>query len=165
MNSSNLQSHPTASPHLFTSIDMGTNSFKLLIVHADPSTRSFVPVERLKEPVVLSRESPTSISPQSQSRAIQSLRNFKSLILSHNVPLNQIRCVATEALRRAENQKHFVETALEDVGIQIDVLSGEEEARLVYLGVLQFLPVFERSVLCIDIGGGSTEFVVGKKLW
>nr|VDD55662.1 unnamed protein product [Brassica oleracea] len=163
MNSSNLQSHPTASPHLFTSIDMGTNSFKLLIVHADPSTRSFVPVERLKEPVVLSRESPTSISPQSQSRAIQSLRNFKSLILSHNVPLNQIRCVATEALRRAENQKHFVETALEDVGIQIDVLSGEEEARLVYLGVLQFLPVFERSVLCIDIGGGSTEFVVGKR--
>ncbi|KAG2256658.1 hypothetical protein Bca52824_075952 [Brassica carinata] len=163
MNSSNLQSHPTASPHLFTSIDMGTNSFKLLIVHADPSTRSFVPVERLKEPVVLSRESPTSISPQSQSRAIQSLRNFKSLILSHNVPLNQIRCVATEALRRAENQKHFVETALEDVGIQIDVLSGEEEARLVYLGVLQFLPVFERSALCIDIGGGSTEFVVGKR--
>ncbi|CAF2260437.1 unnamed protein product, partial [Brassica napus] len=163
MNSSNLQSHPTAPPHLFTSIDMGTNSFKLLIVHADPSTRSFVPVERLKEPVVLSRESPTSISPQSQSRAIQSLRKFKSLILSHNVPLNQIRCVATEALRRAENQKHFVETALDDVGIQIDVLSGEEEARLVYLGVLQFLPVFERSALCIDIGGGSTEFVVGKR--
>ncbi|KAL0697492.1 hypothetical protein Bca4012_053614 [Brassica carinata] len=166
MNSSNLQSNPTlppSPPHLFTSIDMGTNSFKLLIVHADPSLRSFLPVERLKEPVVLSRESPTSISPQSQSRAIQSLRRFKSLILSHHVPPSQIRCVATEALRRAENRSHFVETVLEDVGIKIDVLEGEEEARLVYLGVLQFLPVFERSVLCIDIGGGSTEFVVGKR--
>ncbi|KAF8107989.1 hypothetical protein N665_0115s0004 [Sinapis alba] len=164
MNSSNLQSSPTASPHLFTSIDMGTNSFKLLIVHTDPSgRRSFLPVERLKEPVVLSRESPTSISSQSQSRALQSLHKFKSLILSHNVSVNQIRCVATEALRQAENQKQFVETVFDDVGIQIDVLSGEEEARLVYLGVLQFLPVFEKAVLCIDIGGGSTEFVVGKR--
>lgn len=56
-----------------------------------------------------------------------------------------------------------MEAVLDDVGIKIDVVDGEEEARLVYLGVLQFLPVFERSVLCIDIGGGSTEFVVGKR--
>ncbi|XP_023645202.1 uncharacterized protein LOC17900328 [Capsella rubella] len=159
--SSNLQSSPVSS-QLFTSIDMGTNSFKLLIVRADPSGRSFVPIERLKEPVVLSRESPTSISSQSQDRALQSLRKFKSLILSHNVSCDRIRCVATEALRRAENQKQFVEAVFEDVGLKVDVLSGEEEARLVYLGVLQFLPVFEKSVLCIDIGGGSTEFVVGK---
>ncbi|VVA90583.1 unnamed protein product [Arabis nemorensis] len=157
----NLQSNPIPSS-LFTSIDMGTNSFKLLIVHADPSGRFFVPVERLKEPVVLSRESPTSISSQSQVRALQSLHKFKSLILSHNLSDDRIRCVATEALRRAENQKQFVETVYDDVGIHVDVLSGEEEARLVYLGVLQFLPVFEKSVLCIDIGGGSTEFVVGK---
>lgn len=157
----NLQSNPIAS-QLFTSIDMGTNSFKLLIVHADPSGRSFVPIETLKEPVVLSRESPTSISSQSQARALQSLRKFTSLILSHNVSVDRIRCVATEALRRAENQKQFVEAVFEDVGLRVDVLSGEEEARLVYLGVLQFLPVFEKSVLCVDIGGGSTEFVVGK---
>lgn len=158
---SNLQSNPVSS-QLFTSIDMGTNSFKLLIVHADPSGRSFVPIERLKEPVVLSRESPTSISSPSQARALQSLRKFKSLILSHNVSGDRIRCVATEALRRAENQKQFVEAVFEDVGLKVDVLSGEEEASLVYLGVLQFLPVFEKSVLCVDIGGGSTEFVVGK---
>uniref|UniRef100_A0A1J3IRF8 Exopolyphosphatase n=1 Tax=Noccaea caerulescens TaxID=107243 RepID=A0A1J3IRF8_NOCCA len=159
---SNMQSSPISS-QLFTSIDMGTNSFKLLIVHADPPGRSFVPVERLKEPVVLSRESATSISSQSQIRALQSLQKFKSLILSHNVSCDRIRCVATEALRQAENQKEFVETVYEDLGLRVDVLSGEEEARLVYLGVLQFLPVFEKSVLCIDIGGGSTEFVVGKR--
>ncbi|KAL1195366.1 hypothetical protein V5N11_021119 [Cardamine amara subsp. amara] len=159
---SNMQSNPISS-QLFTSIDMGTNSFKLLIVHADPSGRSFVPVERLKEPVVVSRESPTSISALSQARALQSLQKFKSLILSHNVSSDRIRCVATEALRRAENQKQFVEAVYEDVGLKVDVLSGEEEARLVYLGVLQFLPVFEKSVLCVDIGGGSTEFVVGKR--
>ncbi|XP_010528923.1 PREDICTED: uncharacterized protein LOC104805912 [Tarenaya hassleriana] len=151
------------SPSLFASIDMGTNSFKLLIVHADPSGRFFFPIEKLKEPVVLSRESPTSISPQSQVRALQSLRKFKSLILSHNLSCDQTRCVATEALREAENQKHFLEAVYEDVGFQVDVLSGEEEARFVYLGVLQFLPVFEKSVLCVDIGGGSTEFVVGKR--
>ncbi|ESQ35952.1 hypothetical protein EUTSA_v10007209mg [Eutrema salsugineum] len=158
----NLQSNPVSS-QLFTSIDMGTNSFKLLIVHADPSGRSFVPVERLKEPVVLSRESPTLISSQSQVRALDSLQKFKSMILSHNVSGERVRCVATEALRQAENQKQFVETVFEDLGLHVDVLSGEEEARLVYLGVLQFLPVFEKSVLCIDIGGGSTEFVVGKR--
>jgi len=158
---SNLLSNPISS-EVFTSIDLGTNSFKLLIVQAEPSGRSFVPIERLKEPVVLSRESPTSISSQSQARALQSLRKFKSLILSHHVSGDRIRCVATEALRRAENQEEFVDAVFEDVGLKVDVLSGEEEARLVYLGVLQFLPVFEKSVLCVDIGGGSTEFVVGK---
>ncbi|CAN8294837.1 unnamed protein product [Cochlearia groenlandica] len=163
MNSNLQSSHVSSSSQLFTSIDMGTNSFKLLIVNADPSGRSFVPVENLKEPVVLSRESPTSISSQSQSRALQALQKFKSLILSHNVSDDRIRCVATEALRRAENQKQFVDTVFDDVGLKIVVLSGEEEARLVYLGVIQFLPVFEKSVLCIDIGGGSTEFVVGKR--
>lgn len=142
---SNLLSNPISS-EVFTSIDLGTNSFKLLIVQAEPSGRSFVPIERLKEPVVLSRESPTSISSQSQARALQSLRKFKSLILSHHVSGDRIRCVATEALRRAENQEEFVDAVFEDVGLKVDVLSGEEEARLVYLGVLQFLPVFEKSV-------------------
>ncbi|KAL9855832.1 putative guanosine-5'-triphosphate,3'-diphosphate diphosphatase [Arabidopsis thaliana] len=126
---SNLLSNPISS-EVFTSIDLGTNSFKLLIVQAEPSGRSFVPIERLKEPVVLSRESPTSISSQSQARALQSLRKFKSLILSHHVSGDRIRCVATEALRRAENQEEFVDAVFEDVGLKVDVLSGEEEARL-----------------------------------
>ncbi|CAH8357851.1 unnamed protein product [Eruca vesicaria subsp. sativa] len=164
MNSTNPTVSPPSPPppqHLFTSIDMGTNSFKLLIVQTNPLTKSFLPIHRLNDPVVLSRDSPTSISPHSQSRALHSLRKFKSLILSHRIPPHRVRCVATEALRQAENRNQFVETVLNDVGLQIDVLTGEEEARLVYLGVIQFLPVFERTVLCVDIGGGSTEFVVG----
>ncbi|XP_021898730.1 uncharacterized protein LOC110815309 isoform X2 [Carica papaya] len=160
--STSLHLEANASPEaLFASVDMGTNSFKMIIVRADHSGRFFV-IDKLKDSVVLSRESSCSISAQSQLRALQSLRKFKRLILSHNVPPRQTRCVATAAVREAENRREFVESVFEDVGFHVDVLSGEDEARLIYLGVLQFLPIYENRVLTVDIGGGSTEFVIGQ---
>ncbi|KAJ6737689.1 RETROGRADE REGULATION PROTEIN 2 [Salix viminalis] len=72
-------------------------------------------------------------------------------------------CVATATVREANNVFDFKRSVLESIGFEVSVLPGEEEARFVYLGVLQFLPVFDKRVLVIDIGGGSTEFVIGEK--
>ncbi|KAJ4719365.1 Ppx-GppA phosphatase protein (Exopolyphosphatase) [Melia azedarach] len=155
---------PQTPQTLFASIDMGTNSFKLLIIRAYPNGKFFT-VDRLKESVVLGRDLSSSslISVQSQSRSFESLRAFKDVIQSHNIKKDHTLAVATAAVRRAENKKEFIEGVKEKIGFDVDVLSGEEEARFVYLGVLQFLPVYDKLVLCVDIGGGSTEFVIGKK--
>ncbi|KAI4301719.1 hypothetical protein L6164_034969 [Bauhinia variegata] len=156
---------PSTPSSLFASIDMGTNSFKLLIVHADPSGR-FFPVHSKKEPVVLGRDTattPYSISSESMLRALQALLKFKSILNTHNINLCQTRCVATAAVREALNREEFVDSILEKIGFQVYVLSGEEEARLAYLGVLHFLPIYHKLALTVDIGGGSTEFVIGKE--
>ncbi|KAI9185706.1 hypothetical protein LWI28_009955 [Acer negundo] len=156
---------------LFASIDIGTNSFKLLIIRAYP-TGKFHTITRLKQPVVLGRDffssssssaSPPRISTHSQSRSLDSLLYFKTVIDSHRIDRDHTRAVATQAVREAENQREFIECVKEKAGFEVDVLSGQDEARFAYLGVLQFLPVFEKLVLCVDIGGGSTEFVIGKE--
>uniref|UniRef100_A0A2N9IVC7 Uncharacterized protein n=1 Tax=Fagus sylvatica TaxID=28930 RepID=A0A2N9IVC7_FAGSY len=160
---------PTSSPSssLFATIDMGTNSFKLLIVKANPSGQ-FITLNNHKHPVLLGLNNsnpttPFAISNQSYLLALQTLQNFQSLLLSHQVTPTHTRCVATAAIREATNGGELVECVKEKIGLEVEVLSGEEEARLVYLGALQSLPVYDKLVLVIDIGGGSTEFVVGKE--
>ncbi|KAI3752578.1 hypothetical protein L2E82_24612 [Cichorium intybus] len=149
--------------HLFAAIDLGTNSFKLRIVRADPTTGRFLTLQRLKEPVVLvsGGNNNTAISSSAQVRAIESLRNFQNIINSLNVPSSHLRLVATSAIRESSNQSEFLQLIHDTLGLQIDVVSGYEEARLTYLGVLQFHPIYNHTVLTIDIGGGSTEFVIG----
>ncbi|KAJ7977881.1 Ppx-GppA phosphatase protein (Exopolyphosphatase) [Quillaja saponaria] len=159
-----LPTSSTASS-LFASIDLGTNSFKLLIVRADPSGK-FFPIDHLKEPVVLGRDTvttPYSISAQSQSRALEALQKFQTILNYHKVNRNRTRCVATAAVREAKNKREFADCIKEKIGMEVEVLAGEEEARLAYLGVLQFLPVYDKLALTVDIGGGSTEFVIGKE--
>ncbi|PPD69311.1 hypothetical protein GOBAR_DD33809 [Gossypium barbadense] len=146
---------------LFAAIDMGTNAFKLLIVQAHLPGK-FIPLLTVREHVVLGRDSPSStISTHSQNLSVKSLQNFNKLIQTHNVPLLHTRCVATSAVREAQNKAKFIHSIAETTGFKVDVLSGEEESRFSYLGALQFFPVFENLVLNIDIGGGSTEFAIG----
>ncbi|KAL8205911.1 hypothetical protein R6Q57_009462 [Mikania cordata] len=147
--------------HLFAAVDLGTNSFKLRIVRADPTTGRFLTIQRLKEPVVLVSGNTTAISPSTQDRAIESLRKFQHIIDSLNVPSSHLRLVATSAIRESSNQREFLQLIHQTLGLEIDVVSGYEEARLTYLGVLQFHPIYNHTVLTIDIGGGSTEFVIG----
>ncbi|KAM0064366.1 putative exopolyphosphatase [Helianthus debilis subsp. tardiflorus] len=149
--------------HLFAAIDLGTNSFKLRIVRANPTTGRFLTIHRLKDPVVLASTTTTAISTTAQTRAIDSLRKFHHILASLAVPPSHLRLVATSAIRESSNKSEFIQLIYETLGFQIDVVSGYEEARLTYLGVLQFHPVYNRTVLTVDIGGGSTEFVVGLK--
>ncbi|XP_052194125.1 uncharacterized protein LOC127802390 isoform X2 [Diospyros lotus] len=151
--------------NLFAAVDVGTNSFKLLMVRVDPTTGRFLALDRLKESVVLGRDmlSSTAISCASQQRAVDALHRFQQVLRSHRVAPSQTRLVATSAVREAANQSQFLRSIHQSLGLEVDVLSGEEEARLTYIGVLQFHPVFNKTVLTIDIGGGSTEFVIGRK--
>ncbi|XWS58116.1 hypothetical protein CRYUN_Cryun08bG0007100 [Craigia yunnanensis] len=122
------------------------------------------PVLTLKEPVVLGRDSPSStISTHSQHLSLKSLKKFNKLIQVHHVPPLHTRCVATSAIREARNKAQFIDSVAETTGFNVEVLSGEQEARFSYLGALQFLPVFDNSVLNVDIGGGSTEFAIGSR--
>lgn len=93
-------------------------------------------------------------------RGIACLKRFQSLADSYKA---EIRAVATSALREAENRQVFLNRAEKETGIQIQVVSGNEEACLIYLGILQGLPVYDKRILLIDIGGGSTELLIGEK--
>ncbi|CAA3020197.1 uncharacterized protein LOC111409969 [Olea europaea var. sylvestris] len=158
----------TTKSNLFAAVDMGTNSFKLLIVSTDPSSGRFLTLNHIKEPVLLGLDTTTAtakptISAASIHRAISALLKFQQILHSHRLPSSNYRFVATSAVREASNQTQFLDSAREKLGHPIEILSGIEEASLIYLGVLQFYSVFHSTVLTIDIGGGSTEFTVGFK--
>jgi exopolyphosphatase/guanosine-5'-triphosphate,3'-diphosphate pyrophosphatase len=143
-------------------IDVGTNSFHLIVVEYSSSTGQFRTLAREKELVRLGSGSTDMkyLSENAMTRGIQALRLFKKIAEAFNAP---IRAIATSAVREALNQEEFIRRAKTEAGIKIEIASGVEEARMIYLGVVQALPVFNKKVLCIDIGGGSTEYVIGKK--
>ena len=93
-------------------------------------------------------------------RGIEALHRMVAVAASHDA---DVVAVATSAVREAENRDDFLDRARLEVGIEIEVISGFEEARLIHLGVLQALPVFDDRLLLIDIGGGSTEYLVGHR--
>ncbi|TGJ99000.1 Ppx/GppA family phosphatase [Leptospira langatensis] len=140
-------------------IDLGTNSFHMIIVRVRENG-TFEAIAREKENVRLGSglEEGGEIDPPAFKRAIDCLKRFK--LLADNSKA-EIRAVATSALREASNRSQFQEAAWKEAGIKIDVISGYEEARLIYFGILQGLPVFDKKILLIDIGGGSTEVLVG----
>lgn len=146
---------------ILAAIDIGTNSFHLIVVKTDDKG-SFKILTREKEVVRLGKSSKDMkyISSDAVFRAVNTLKRFKLICDSFNA---EVRAVATSAVREALNGEDFISEILHKTGIKIEVVSGYEEARLIYLGVLQALPVFKKKILLIDIGGGSTEMLVGEK--
>jgi exopolyphosphatase/guanosine-5'-triphosphate,3'-diphosphate pyrophosphatase len=98
------------------------------------------------------------LSEKAMARAMEALKRFKQIAGSYGA---QVRAVGTSALREALNRSQFITRIKAETGITVEVVSGFEEARLIYLGVLQALPLFNRQTLLFDIGGGSTEFLIG----
>jgi exopolyphosphatase/guanosine-5'-triphosphate,3'-diphosphate pyrophosphatase len=140
-------------------IDIGTNSFHLIIVKMT-GNGSFEIIDREKEVIRLGLGSSPDlqlITPDAINRAVETLQRFKLIAQSYDAP---IRAVATSAVRESLNRDEFINTVYNETGIEIEVISGYEEARLIYLGILRAVPVFDKKVLCIDIGGGSTEFSI-----
>lgn len=142
-------------------IDIGTNSFHLIVVKIGDDG-NFEIIDREKVFVRLGRDTKGSeikfISDELMENSIQTLKTFKGIADSYNA---ELKAVATSAVREAENKQEFINRIREATGILIEVISGNEEARLIYLGVLKSVPVYEKKSLIIDIGGGSTEFLVG----
>jgi len=142
-------------------IDIGTNSFHLIIAEVDTNTGKFNILGREKENVRLGSGSTDMkhLGKDAMDRGIEALKKFAALADSAGAP---VRAIATSAVREAVNQHEFIMRARVEAEIRVEVASGIEEARYIYLGILQSVPVFDKSVLMIDIGGGSTEFLIGK---
>jgi len=141
-------------------IDIGTNSIHLVVARPKGNSR-FEVIDREKEVVRLGTGSGDMkvLAPDAMQRGVDTLRRFRQLADRAGA---QIRAVATSAVREAENRDEFLRRARDEAGVEVDVVSGAEEARLIHLGVLQAVPVFDQRHLLIDIGGGSTEFVIGE---
>ena len=142
-------------------IDVGTNSFHLLVADFDDSGH-FEVVTREKETVRLGAGAADMklITPDAMNRGIAALDRMHRIALHAGAV--EVLAVATSAVREARNRQDFVTRARVEAHVDVEVVSGVEEARLIHLGVLQSLPVFDRRHLVIDIGGGSTEFIVGE---
>lgn len=141
---------------LFAAIDVGTNAARLEMARLGPGGLERVLKER--EAIrpgegVFARG---TMSPEAVDRLVDTLRRYAVLCRRHKA---RVRAVATSALREARNQTKVLRRVREETGLELEVVSGEEEARLICLGVLHRTPSRERSLL-VDIGGGSTEIVL-----
>jgi len=145
-------------------LDIGTNSVHGIVARVMPGDGGprFEVLDREKVVVRLgsSADDMRELDDGAIDRAVEALGRFRQVAEAHGAPL---RAVATSATREAENRDVFLRRARAEAGVQVEVISGVEEARLIYLGVMQAVPVFDRQVLLCDIGGGSTELLVGHK--
>jgi len=141
-------------------IDLGTNSFHLLVAAVDPKLRTFRIIQAEKATTRLGERDPETgeLTEAAMQRGLETLRQFRDLAASHRV--EQIVTAATSAVREAPNGRDFLQTILDDLGMEVDLVSGPEEARLIYLGVLSGMPFGDRPHLLLDIGGGSTELIL-----
>ncbi len=141
-------------------IDCGTNTFHLLVVEVQPG-RQFKQVFKQRQYVRLGQEGLEHIGELPFQRGIECIAYFKEKIVELGV--EHCRAFGTEALRRADNGTAFVEAVKTTSGVEIQLISGDEEARLIHLGVKQAVPYFEGKTLIMDIGGGSVEFIIASE--
>ena len=144
----------------FAAIDLGSNNFHVIIAMERPNNRWQI-IDRHKELTRLAQsiDETNVISRQSQNRALRALERVSQRV--RNLPKRNVRVVGTHTLRAAENAKEFIRLAEAVLGHRIEVISGREEARLIYLGASHSFEHRARNRLVVDIGGGSTEIVHG----
>ena len=144
------------------SIDIGTNSTHLLIADINSDLKSFSIKFTDKSTTRLGeRDEEGNLTEESIQRVLNTLKRFKEYCKSYGV--NQIVTAATSAVREAPNGLEFLNRVQSELGIQIELVSGSEEARLIYLGVLSGMALGDESYIIIDIGGGSTELILADK--
>ena len=138
-------------------IDLGTNTFHLLIVRPDGSGQ-FETLCRERFFVKLAEEGIERIGDAALGRAYAALVHFAEKLAEHGV--DKVRAFGTAGLRSASNGPDFVARVRAELGIAIQTISGDEEARLIHLGVMRALPPMPGRFLIMDIGGGSVEFII-----
>ncbi len=144
-------------------IDIGTLTCRLLVASVPLETgrplltiRSERKILRLGEGVDQTKR----LNPEAMSRVIETIREWKAVIESHGV--ERSTAVATSAVREAGNREEFLDRVRSETGVEIEVIDGKEEARRTFLGIRSGLPDI-RSILGLDIGGGSTEFIASRE--
>jgi len=146
---------------VLAALDLGTNSFHLVVARTDHGDR-FEVIERERERVRLGSGAGdmSLLAPEAMDRGVAALGRMRQMAEAHGA---QLYAVATSAVREATNAEEFLRRARTEAGVAVQVISGPEEARLIHLGVLQAVPVFDRRLVLVDIGGGSTEILVGER--
>lgn len=147
---------------LIAAVDLGSNSFRLQVGRVVDD--QIYPLDSLKEPVRLAAglNAQKILDGASQLRALEALRRFGERLRGFDP--GAVRAVATNALRVAKNAPQFLSQAEAALGFPIEIIAGREEARLIYLGVAHTLPNPRTQQLVVDIGGGSTEFIIGRNI-
>ncbi|CAI8938621.1 Ppx/GppA family phosphatase [Pseudomonas sp. IT-P291] len=147
---------------LFAAIDLGSNAFRLMIGQSVRRNQQMViqEVKTLREPVRLAEGlQGGALDELALDRGWQALARFGKKLRGFEA--GRVRAVATSAVREADNAPLFLASAERHLGFRIDVISGHEEAQLVYAGVAHTLPA-QTARLVVDIGGGSTEMIIGR---
>jgi exopolyphosphatase/guanosine-5'-triphosphate,3'-diphosphate pyrophosphatase len=156
-----VKTPPVQQHRIIAAIDMGTNSLHMVVVKIDATLPAFSIITREKETVRLGdRDLNTGeLKPEVIDRAIACLRRFQTVAQTFNA--ETIIAVATSAVREAPNGKDFLHKIDSELGLSVDLISGQEEARRIYLGVLSGMEFNNQPHIIIDIGGGSTEIILG----
>ena len=143
-------------------IDLGTNTFNLLIAEINPD-KSYTNLYQTKLSVKLGEEGINKgfIAPASFQRGINALKIYKETISNYNV--EKVFTFATSAIRTATNGIEFTEKVKQETGFEVEIITGDKEAELIYYGVCEAVNLGEELSLIIDIGGGSTEFIIANK--
>jgi exopolyphosphatase / guanosine-5'-triphosphate,3'-diphosphate pyrophosphatase len=156
-----LDSAERAGGHRLAAVDLGSNSFHMVLGRVENGQVAIV--DRMKEMVQLGAglDDARLLNDAAQERGVKCLENFGQA--AHALPQENVRAVGTNTLRVARNVERFLERAQLALGHSIEVISGIEEARLIYAGVVSSLPASDEQRLIVDIGGGSTELVIGQR--
>ena len=157
-----VEQTPIRDGELIAAIDMGSNSFHMVVArmeHGEPRV-----IDRLRDTVRLAAGLRTdgSLDAERRARAMACLARFGQRIAG--LPSMRVRAVATNTVRRLASPQTFLTSAEAALGHPIEVVSGREEGRLIFLGAAHDLPVSREPRLVIDVGGGSTEFIIGRGL-
>ena len=147
-------------PKIVGFIDIGTNSVRLLVVRINPN-RSYTVLSQEKEVVRLGEGEfrDQMLTPVAIFRGVTVVKKFAELSRAYGA--EEIIAVATSAAREAKNQIELLNRLRDEAKVDVSVISGKEEARLIYLGVASGVHIRDRKALFIDIGGGSTEVIIG----
>ena len=148
---------------LFAAIDLGSNAFRMMIGQSVKRNQKWMiqEVKTLREPVRLSEGfQGGTLDEMALDRGWQALSRFGKKLRGFEP--GRVRAVATSAVREADNAQLFLASAERHLGFRIDVISGHEEAQLVYAGVTHSIPSPQSMRLVVDIGGGSTELILGQ---
>ena len=145
---------------IIAAIDIGTNSIHMVIVQIEPSLPSFTVIAKEKNTVRLGDRHPVSgkLTPEAITRSLNTLKRCQELATSYKA--DQIIAVATSATREAPNGEDFLRQIESQLGLVVNLISGQEEARRIYLGVLSGMDFNEQPHIIVDIGGGSTELIL-----
>ncbi|MEM9213838.1 MAG: Ppx/GppA phosphatase family protein [Cyanobacteria bacterium P01_F01_bin.150] len=159
-----IQASPTKDSNVervIAAVDVGTNSFHLVVVTIQPNIPAFKIIAQEKDMVRLGDRDPVTkdLTPEAMQRGINALKRYQELARSFNA--ESFIAVATSAVREAPNGTKFLQDVRQQLGLEINLIAGEEEARQIYLGVLSTLEFNEQPHIIIDIGGGSTELILG----